>query len=216
MTRLSLIATCLTVVFLTALLSGAPPTGDEKDTAVNAERFHEPLLDIAKGYKKFAAVDPDARWAPQRCAAFQPRSQPGPRFSNSKDAETHGRKLYFLFAWDKTTYVGLEDKPVAVGQAIVKESWAPVEDKTVRKEDLPAASVIDKDGKVYRAGKQGALFIMLKLDPKTPETDNGWVYGTVTADAKTVTSSGRVESCMSCHKEAKHDRLFGLARTPGK
>jgi hypothetical protein len=51
---------------------------------------------------------------------------------------------------------------------------------------------------------------MFKLDPKTPGTDEGWVYGTVTADGKTVTSAGRVASRMKCHQEAPHDRLFGL------
>ena len=60
------------------------------------------------------------------------------------------------------------------------------------------------------------LFIMFKLDPKTPQTDNGWVYGTVSADAKNVTSAGRVKSCMDCHTEAKHDRLFGLFSRAGQ
>jgi hypothetical protein len=53
---------------------------------------------------------------------------------------------------------------------------------------------------------------MFKLDPKTPGTDEGWVYGTVSADGKQVTSAGRVESCMRCHQKAPHDRLFGLPK----
>ncbi len=68
----------------------------------------------------------------------------------------------------------------------------------------------EKDGKIYHAAKQADLFIMFKVDPKTKDTDKGWVYGTVTADAKKVTSSGKVESCMNCHQDAPHDRLFGL------
>ena len=51
---------------------------------------------------------------------------------------------------------------------------------------------------------------MFKLDPQTPDTDEGWVYGTVTPDGKKVTSAGKVESCMKCHQRAPHDRLFGL------
>jgi hypothetical protein len=47
------------------------------------------------------------------------------------------------------------------------------------------------------------------MDPKTPGTDNGWVYGTVTADGKQVTSAGRVKSCMACHQRAPNDRVFG-------
>jgi hypothetical protein len=53
------------------------------------------------------------------------------------------------------------------------------------------------------------LFIMMKLDPATPDTDHGWVYGTVAADRVTVTSAGRVASCMGCHESAGFDRLFG-------
>jgi hypothetical protein len=52
---------------------------------------------------------------------------------------------------------------------------------------------------------------MLKLDPTTSGTVAGWIYGTVTPDGKTVTSAGKVESCMKCHEEAKGDRLFGLS-----
>jgi hypothetical protein len=42
----------------------------------------------------------------------------------------------------------------------------------------------------------------------------GWVYGTVAPDG-TVTSAGRVASCMGCHTpSAKHERLFGLPPAP--
>src|SRR5436190_351218 len=74
----------------------------------------------------------------------------------------------------------------------------------------PARTPARKGDKLFKATKQADLFIMFKLDPKTPGTDNGWVYGTVTPDGKTVTSAGRVESCMKCHQDAKADRLFGL------
>ena len=44
--------------------------------------------------------------------------------------------------------------------------------------------------------------------------DDGWVYGTVAVDGS-VTSAGRVASCMGCHDEsATHERLFGLAPPP--
>ncbi|MFL5331279.1 MAG: hypothetical protein ACJ8C4_20525 [Gemmataceae bacterium] len=64
--------------------------------------------------------------------------------------------------------------------------------------------------KVFKATKPADLFIMLKLEPSRSDTDDGWVYGTVTPDAKSVTSAGRIASCMKCHDEAKHDHLFGL------
>jgi hypothetical protein len=65
---------------------------------------------------------------------------------------------------------------------------------------------------VYKAAKPAGLFVMMKLDPKTPGTDAGWVYGTLSADGKAVTAAGKVESCMKCHQDAKHDRLFGPAK----
>ncbi len=156
----------------------------------------------------------------RRCAAH----------SASKDTQTHGRKLYSIFAKIRSHefYVG------HVGQVVVKESWVPEEvadkgqsleaisrkvkihakdDKdstqTVEREDR-YVPYVRKDGRLYHAAKKGPLFIMYKMDPKTPGTDEGWVYGTVTADGKDVTSAGRVESCMNCHRKAPDDRLFGL------
>ena len=53
---------------------------------------------------------------------------------------------------------------------------------------------------------------MFKLDPATPETDEGWVYATV-SPAGQVTSAGRVASCMGCHEtSATHERLYGVPR----
>jgi hypothetical protein len=118
----------------------------------------------------------------------------------------------------------------SIGQAVVKEAWSPEE---VQGEDLRLESVsrsveshvggrlvrrqdrflpyLQHGDRVYHAKAKLGLFIMLKLDPQTPGTDDGWVYGTVTADGKEVLSVGRVESCMGCHKDAPHDRLFGVA-----
>lgn len=51
---------------------------------------------------------------------------------------------------------------------------------------------------------------MMKLDPATPNTDDGWVYATLTPDGKAVTASGRIASCTECHTKAPHERLFGM------
>jgi len=162
-------------------------------------------------------------------------------FSASKDEETHGQKLYSLFARNRQDYLALPiGKTVAIGQVVVKESWLSEEitdpmqkpnreidqGKVVRtaKPNSGSKQMQFGDGtdhfypyawkgeKVYKATKPAALFIMMKLDPKTPGTDAGWVYGTVTPDGKEVTSAGKIESCMGCHQEAKYDRLFGLQK----
>src|SRR6185369_1352871 len=177
----------------------------------------------------------EMRWAPYLCRAPMPGFA---RFSASKDDRTHGEKLYSLFVKDRAAYLGLDPKkPVPVGQVIVKQSWIPEEvparksvpfpgrgDVIVTKDPQPGKDKFHhfdadhfypyagKGNKTYKASKQGDLFVMFKLDPRTPGTDNGWVYGTVTPDGKKVTSAGRVESCMKCHQEAKVDRLFGIRR----
>ncbi len=96
-------------------------------------------------------------------------------------------------------------------QDVVRKVKVRRNGKLVEEEDRfnPFAS---KDGKLYRAGEKSTLFIMVKVSPGTPGTDDGWVYGTVTADGKQVTSAGMVQNCMACHQGAPHDRLFGLAR----
>jgi len=211
------------VIALLMIASGLSMAGEaQPEVLVNEPAFHAKLLEIAASYEKFGRVD-GPRFAPQNCAA--PPISSLVRMSESKDAETHGKKLYFLFASDRNAYLTV-DKDLAVGQSVVKESWIPKEvpaDTQMKRmtQEFPGTDqkgaayeyylpYLKKDGKVYHAETKSAHFIMLKLDPKTANTDEGWIYGTVTADGKTVTSAGRVQSCMSCHKDAPHGRLFGL------
>jgi hypothetical protein len=236
----------LAVVFAGALLMGLTgclenrPVGGAKDGSAPptpGADFHEGLLWIAQTYRSFGQVDDRMGWAPALCAG--PALPPELRLSDSKDASTHGQKLYAMFAAFKEngSYVK-PGQPSRAHQTVVKESWVPEEVPDDGKPLQPAirryrhfdparacsseyqGEVIEqkylpyarKNGKLYRAAKQADLFIMYKMDPETPGTDRGWVYGTVTADGKTVTSAGRVASCMKCHVDAPHDRLFGLPR----
>jgi hypothetical protein len=178
--------------------------------------FEGRLLEIAGSYESYGRPDTDLRWAPLYCSTPPP---PRPRFSQSRDPATHGQKLYSLFVKEVLAYTSFSAVSSPVGQVVVKEAWIPEEVKddggrkepVVRKvEFIPYAR--GKDGQIYHAKEKSGLFIMYKLDPKTPGTDEGWVYGTVTADGKKVTSVGRVESCMGCHKDAPHDRLFGFPK----
>jgi hypothetical protein len=203
---------------------------EHRSDTKSATPFHDRLLEIAASYPEYGRADGMLRWAPWMCDAPPP---PTLRLSASTDARTHGRKLYFVFAKINTGGCYFADgKANPVGQVVVKESWVPEEipDKgqvlnpifgslTVRGKDGitktidpsdPYVPYARKDGRLYHATKKADLFIMFKTDPSTPATDEGWVYGTVTADGKTVTSAGRVESCVNCHCKAPHDRLFGL------
>jgi hypothetical protein len=227
--RLSLTLLLVAGLGVSALLYAAPADkGGEKAS----ERFHERLLEIARSYKDYGRLDDEYRWAPELCRLPNPGVA---RFSGSKDEETHGKKLYSLFAKQRAEYLVMDKgKTNSMGQVVVKESWIPEEvtdAKAERKIIVTKGKPKEKDedridlselgdhflpyavkgGKTYRAAKQAELFIMFKMDPKTPETDDGWVYGTVTPDGKKVTSAGKVESCMKCHQDAGHDKLFGLA-----
>ena len=205
--------------------SPAPAGG----AAAAGHEFHDRLLEIAGTYRSYGQVDDSMHWAPIMCDSPHPPAEL--RYSDSKDQGTHGRKLYAVFArFSSRGNYTVGDLGGRVGQVVVKESWVPEEvpevdraraadrwsDAGKKGEGGPGRPVCRpyarKDGQLYHAAKQADLFIMYKMDPETPGTDRGWVYGTVTADGKTVTSAGRVESCMKCHESAPHDRLFGLPR----
>jgi hypothetical protein len=99
-----------------------------------------------------------------------------------------------------------------VVQVLVKESFRPEE--TPRQGDGSTwgrrLSPATRGGRTYHAGEPLGLYVMMRTrDAGTPGTDAGWVYGTIAPDG-TITASGRVRSCMSCHVDAPHDRWFGL------
>ena len=218
--RLSLLVVTSGLVLLGARVPADGPT-PEAD-----KPFHKELLQVAKDYKAWGRVDDEMRFAPYLCRMPDPGRA---HVSTSKDTDTHGQKLYSLFAKDQRAYMMLgEKRTVAVGQVVVKESWVPEETTEVKPGGVDAKKVVltgdrtlkgdhfypyaTKGGKVFKASKPAGLFIMMKLDPKTPDTDTGWVYGTVSVDGKTVTAAGKVESCMKCHQDAKYDRLFWFSK----
>jgi hypothetical protein len=153
--------------------------------------------------------------------------------SSASDATPHGQKLYFLFVKEPRPVgqprEGQPATPEPVGQVVVKEAWVPEEvqegERTAEaegsqrklkvrrdgqwvEEEVSFDPYVRSDGRLYHAKEKAGLFVLFKVDPGTPDTDGGWVYGTVTPDGKHVTSAGRVASCMGCHREAPYDRLF--------
>jgi hypothetical protein len=59
------------------------------------------------------------------------------------------------------------------------------------------------DGRYFRAGKKSDLFIMTKVDPSTPGVDGGWIYGTVSADGKTVIAQGQSRRARAATKACR-------------
>ena len=184
------------------------------------------LLEIAAKYKSYQKIDDSYRFGPRFCAP-PPGSGNEHHLSRSDDEATHGRKLYLLYAkefdplvqsyadravidrektTDRATHMKLQ--PID-DQVIVKESWHPEE---IKAGDAPVHIALGPKGKRYKPGGKGPLFVMYQTNPKDPNSDEGWVYGTLTPDGKTVTGVGRLENCMSCHQKAPHGRLFGLPR----
>ncbi len=186
----------------------------------NDARWHATLRAIAAGYTTWGKVDDQMRWAPTLCAMPTPARA---RISASGDESTHGRKLYTLYAKDPEAYgahrsympapevEGLAD----IAQVVVKEAFRPVEDPSSSRgiglggELLPA----EHEGKRYVPGEPLGIYVVFqpKQAATAIDTDAGWVYGTVAADLKTVTSAGKVASCMGCHQKVAQGRLFGLA-----
>lgn len=221
-------------VFLAGCFADSPDGSNPnkvKDGAT-AEKQEPPdarprLLEIAKEYKNYDLIDGKPRWAPLPCAPARPledvTGMPKARFSASSDEDTHGRKLYVLFAkqtWSTSadlggktpSYTAMPGGKAPIGQVIVKQSWQPEEVPAAEAKGSDLLNFAVKAGKHYRAGLPADLFVMYKLDPSTPGTHNGWVYGVVSPDGKTVKGAGRLENCMSCHMDAPHDRLFGLPK----
>lgn len=216
---------CTDWLFATAgIIIVACPTGraDEKQapTAVNDPQFHAALLSVAKGYPHYGKTHAALNWAPTLCA---PPSKPTfVHWSEANgDRTAHGGKVYYLFAKDAKDYLRtatdestgrnskhLPDDQNAL-QVIVKESWQPAS-VSGRGSTVTVNDTVHRDGKAFTAGERADLFIMMKFAKDRPGTDEGWIYGTVAPDGKTVTSSGRVQQCMSCHATAPHHRLFGL------
>lgn len=101
--------------------------------------------------------------------------------------------------------------PARTETGATNENAAPTEGETNKpKLVFKGRDPYVKDGeKVYRAGEINGLFVMMKLDPKTAGTDQGWVYGTINPKTNSITAAGRIQSCMKCHKDAATDRMFG-------
>jgi hypothetical protein len=193
--------------------SGQTSADASIDTA--ASPFESQVLAIAAEYQAWGRVDDELRWAPFLCRQPEPGIA---RPSKSDDSETHGQKLYSVFAKIHDTY----PNGPHTGQVVVKESWIP--EAATPDGGFHPTAVYDAgdhfypyargDGGFFRAAAPAGLFVMFKVDAATADTDQGWVYATV-SPAGQVTSAGRVGSCMGCHETAEHDRLFGVPLSPG-
>jgi len=195
-------------------------------TAALAEpdkHFAQIIKQAATDYQKWGRVDEAPNIAPELCRAPMPEDYGKSAQVRQSAAEDgpHHHKLFYLWASDKHAY--LKQGTIAAGFAIVKQSFTAkrhVEDKAAAPHAAGESHAIAFRNPpiTWTKSPHGALeidqpkelFIMARTKD-TDDTDHGWIYGTVTTDG-TVTSAGKVETCMHCHVEAPHDRLFGLPK----
>lgn len=216
-----------------AAQQGTPPPNAQPTSKPDSPFAREyVILDIAGRYGGFHLASPWPEWTIASCRAVLPGEVTGVP-SRSDDQRTHGDKLYKLWVSDNDAYMRLcnfnakrhssepldkTTKPLTtspIGQTLVKETFAAIK---VPASEEPKPNpyrrdlIVDGD-KAFRQGAPAELFIMTKVDPKTPDTDNGWIYAVVSTDRKTVLRSGRIESCMACHEQTTRDRLYGPEET---
>lgn len=233
----SLVVTAITSAVMLAACSHAEGTRPLPATGQAAEPIGEVdalfVADVKEAfaaYKAWGRVDDEMRWAPFLCRMPMPGR---PAMSAASDG-AHAKKLYSLFAKDHASYAALNGNAAltpnglpALGtpigaQIVAKESFLPEVVAAAPNVAMPNATapveadhfhpyVKGEDGKTYRAGQLAGVYFVIEKPAGTPGTDDGFVYGTVTPTGE-VTSAGRVSSCMGCHAEAKHRRLFGPAK----
>jgi hypothetical protein len=174
-----------------------PPPIEERaadSEAVLPAEYEAQLTAFAEGYTAWHKVDDLMHWAPQLCKL---PAKPALRPSRSTDEETHGRKLYYLYARHRDAYLSGGSAAEQIGQVLVKEAFLPAH--------------VDGIGANYvEPGDPHGLFLMARVDPSTPGTDDGWIYATFDAGSSKPTQAGRIESCMECHVRVGAGRLFGL------
>jgi hypothetical protein len=208
------------------LAASASGRADDQRPAPERDARHvDAIRAAAKGYATWGRVDERPNIAPGLCAAPRPQDYGAParvRRSEADDAP-HGKKLYFLYASEPRRYLD-KDAALPVGFSIVKESFAAVPTKDAPAPEVrdtlstgvppPVTTVVDDDGTRLKLGARKDLFVMVKVGEDVQGSDGGWIYGTVAPDG-TVTSAGRVATCMGCHDEAAaREKLFGLRPPP--
>ena len=166
-------------------------------------RHVDAIKRAARAYASWGKVDDRSRLAPTLCG---PEPTPARVRLSAADAESpHGKKLYYLWASDRAKYLDAK-QTIPIGFAIVKQSFAAVPGEGTTGRD---AVTVGHESWITGAAKD--LFVMVKVGDR-PGSDDGWVYGTVSPGG-TVTSAGRVASCMTCHDgQTSRDKLFGLAK----
>ena len=185
----------------------------------SSPELHGQLREIAGKYLKSQLVNPGPMVAPTRC--WRPPTEV--LLSEAKKEQAHGGKLFYLFAKDAESLRQKEKVKIQLaGQFLVKETWeaVPVPKGNNHRSSSEHASgqylanTVMKDGFRLTTGKPKDLYIMLKQSEASDDNDAGWIYAVLSRDGQTVHKAGRIQSCIDCHEDAKHDRILGNYAQP--
>lgn len=181
----------------------------------------EAMIRAAAGsVPELPVVGPHLNWSPFLCMM-----PPAARALHSTvEAEDgHGSKIYALRSNQGGPYMKLgteEEVELPLFTVLIKEAFTPV---LHAGEDAPSPHstpgwelasshgyipFAERDGLTYRTGDSRGLFVMLRLPEGTPDTMDGWAFGTVDPAGR-ITGAGAIKSCIRCHRAAEHDGLFG-------
>jgi hypothetical protein len=202
--------------------SSSAPTGERPAPVAPAPRppdVYALLMEVAGEYQRFERVS-DWTGSPMSSDAPVRRGMMMSRCSDAAAggaAASHCGRMHRLFAregWDYRMLGQGSGAGAAPGQAVVmpthRAQVVPFESVPLDDRGNPPEDYVESGGQWHRAGEAMELFVMLRLSPDTPGTDDGWVYGVLSADGRRVIQEGRIDSCLRCHAGAPHGRLFGL------
>lgn len=168
------------------------------------------LLDIVANHPQMALYNYEFQRAIIKCtvtkfgkATHGINYNPTVYASRSGDKSTHGLKVFKLYVKDNNAYAYNNVQPE--GQTLVKATWYS---EKMHKQ-VQQGKMFPLNNSTYLKPTLGAeYFIMLKATTVSYATDQGWIYGIVSADGKSVIEKGLIKSCMGCHDESKEDRML--------
>jgi hypothetical protein len=210
----------LVLAALVALASATPAEASGPDP-----RFIRAIRAAASRYQQWGRVDEKPNIAPFLCRVPAGDDFGAPSRVRTSRARSgpHEEKLYYLWSNEQLAYTMLArmPTPLPVGFTVVKQSFSskpmigvppavkpPALDTPIGETPAPISWLTTRDGRRLQIDRPKDLYMMIKVGD-VAGADAGWIYGTVSPSG-TVTSAGRVASCMGCHESAKHERLFGL------
>lgn len=206
-----------------ALLEAPEPSIDPRDHL----EWESIVLDAARQYRAQYGQVSGWSWITTLCVPVDPLYLRIDDRSFHHETVATGSselgKIGVLFARHSSEYLDShETSGSQVGQTIVKEAYRPeMYSGSSRRHDFIEGPRQEQ----YYAGDLTALFIMHRLEPSTPDTDDGWIYATLVlpegesaqssfpfldeTPSWEVTAVGKIDSCVQCHQAVGTGRLFG-------